>query len=109
MIRPADVKISKIMQDLMKGDKTQEHLHRVLGSAADLDNENTVAEHMQKVFTVLIESYPDCALQKLEEVSYLIRNGHDLTKFLTVGGLNRDYKEQAKDLDEFIKKTQPLF
>jgi len=78
---------------LMKGDQTQEKLHRVLGSAADLENENTVADHMQKVFTVLIESYPDCALQKLEEVSYLIRKGHDLTRFLIVGGRNCDYKE----------------
>jgi len=62
MIRPADVKITKIMQDLMKDDKAQEKLHRVLGSAADLDNENTVADHMKKVFEVLIDSYPHCAL-----------------------------------------------
>ena len=62
MIRPADVKISEIMQGLMKDDKQQEKLHRVLGSAADLDNEHTVADHMQKVFAVLIDSYPDCAL-----------------------------------------------
>ena len=39
----------------------------------------------------------------------MIRKGHDLTKFLTIGGLNRDYRAQAKDLDEYIKKTQPLF
>ena len=84
-------------------------MHRVLGSAADLDNENTVADHMQKVFAVLIDSYPDQALQKLEEVSFLIRKGHDLSRFLTVGGLNRDYRGQAKDLDDYIKKTQPLF
>ena len=92
MIRPADVKISKIMQDLMNGDKQQEKLHRTLGSASDIDNEHTVADHMQKVFAVLIDSYPDQALKKLEEVSYLIRKGHDLNRFLTVGGLNRDYR-----------------
>ena len=50
------------MQDLMENDKAQEKLHRVLGSAADLDNENTVADHMKKVFEVLIDSYPHCAL-----------------------------------------------
>ena len=109
MIRPEDVKISKIMQDLMNGDKQQEKLHRTLGSASDVDNEHTVADHMQKVFAVLIDSYPDQALKKLEEVSFLIRKGHDLNRFLTVGGLNRDYRSQAKDLDEFIKKTVPLF
>lgn len=58
-----------------------------------MDNERTVAEHMQKVFEVLIESYPHCALQKLEEVSFLVRKGHDLKKFLLIGGLNRGYKE----------------
>ena len=62
MIRPQDVEISKIMQDLMKDDKAQENLHRQLASSADKDNEKTVAEHLEKVFTVLIESYPDCAL-----------------------------------------------
>ena len=62
MIRPAEVEISKIMQDLMKNDSAQEHLHRILGSAADIDNEKTVADHMQKVFEVLVESYPHCAL-----------------------------------------------
>ena len=61
MIRPQDVEISKIMQDLMKDDKAQENLHRQLASSADIDNEKTVAEHLEKVFAVLIESYPDCA------------------------------------------------
>ena len=62
MIRPQDVEISKIMQDLMKDDKAQENLYRQLASSADIDNEKTVAEHLEKVFAVLIESYPDCAL-----------------------------------------------
>lgn len=65
-------------------------MHRILGSSTDIDNTHSVADHIQKVFDVLIDSYPDCALEKLEEVSYLIRNGHDLSKFLTVC-LNRDY------------------
>ena len=46
MIRPNDVQISEVMQKLMGDDKSQEHLHRILGSASDLDNENTVAEHI---------------------------------------------------------------
>lgn len=57
---------------------------------------------------MLIESYPNKALEKLEEVSYLIRKGHDLSKFLKVG-VNCDYKTQAKDLVAYIEKTQPLF
>ena len=46
MIRPADVEISEVMKKLMGDDGAQEHLHRILGSASDLDNENTVAEHI---------------------------------------------------------------
>lgn len=108
MIHPADVKISEIMQKLMENDPKQENLHRVLAASADIDNEHTVAEHIQKIFTILIESYPHRALEKLEEVSYLIRKGHDLTKFLQLG-INRDCREQAKDLASYIEKTQPLF
>jgi hypothetical protein len=80
------------MKNLMNNDRKQEHLHRILGSAADIDNEFTVSEHLQKVFQVLIESYPDCALEKLEEVSYLIRKGHDLSQFLKLS-VNRDFRE----------------
>ena len=92
----------------MDNDLKQENLHRVLAASADIDNEHTVAEHMQKIFSILIESYPHCALEKLEEVSYLIRKGHDLTKFLQLG-INRDCREQAKDLASYIEKTKPLF
>lgn len=46
MIRPADVKISPELQELIGQDKVQEHLHRVLASAADIDNEKTVADHI---------------------------------------------------------------
>ena len=46
IIRPEDVKISAIMAQLMQGDLSQVKLHRTLGSAADIDNEHTVAEHI---------------------------------------------------------------
>ena len=46
MIRPADVEISEVMKKLMGDDGAQEHLHRILGSASDLDNEHTVADHI---------------------------------------------------------------
>lgn len=57
---------------------------------------------------MLIESYPHCAVQKIEEVSYLIRKGHDLSKFLTVDA-TRDNTAQASDLAAYIEKTRPLF
>ena len=108
LIRPEDVKINEAMAKLMEGDLAQVHLHRILGAAADLDNENTVAEHIQKVFAVLIESYPHCAVQKIEEVSYLIRKGHDLSKFLSIDA-TRDHTAQANDLAAYIEKTRPIF
>ena len=80
----------------------------MLASTADIDNEHTVAEHLQKVFNVLIENYPNNALEKLEEVSYLIRKGQDMSQFLKVDH-SRTYREQAKDLSDFISKTMPLF
>ncbi len=60
------------------------------------------------MFAVLVESYPHNAVEKIEEVSYLIRKGHDLSKFLAID-LSRDYKAQAKDLASYIEKTRPLF
>lgn len=83
-IRPQDVKINDTLTKLMAGDRRQVTLHRLLGSVSDIDNEHSVAEHLQKVFNVLIENYPDNGLEKLEEVSYLIRKGQDLSKFLKV-------------------------
>lgn len=108
LIRPEDVKISDKLAKLMAGDVRQVQLHRVLGSAADIDNERTVAEHIQKVFDVLIENCRNQALEKFEEVSFLIRNGKDLSQFLKVDH-TRSYIEQAKDLEAYIKKTVPLF
>lgn len=58
---------------------------------------------------VLIESYPDCALAKFEEVSYLIRNGCDLEKYLVIGGLHRSSKAAAANMKDFVEKTTPLF
>ena len=45
-VRPADVEISEIMTELMKDDKTQENLHRVMGACMDIDNEQNVADHI---------------------------------------------------------------
>jgi len=108
-IRPQDVKISDTLAKLMAGDKRQVALHRVLGCAADIDNEHTVASHIQKVFDTLIENYPDNALDKFEEVSYLIRKKADISQFLKVDH-TRSNHEMAKANSEFIKeKMMPLF
>lgn len=57
---------------------------------------------------MLIENYPTQGLEKLEEVSFLIRKGMDLSRFLKVDH-SRDIRDQAKDLVEYTNQTMPLF
>ena len=108
-IKPHDVKISDALAKLMAGDRRQVTLHRMLGSSADIDNEHTIAEHIQKVFDTLIENYPDSAYEKFEEVSYLIKKGKDLSQFLKVD-YSRSLRDSAKEKNKFIEeKMRPLF
>jgi hypothetical protein len=45
---------------------------------------NDLFTHLQEVFKILILHYPDNALEKLEEVSFLLKNADklDISKFL---------------------------
>lgn len=47
---------------------------------------NDLFTHLQEVFKILILHYPENALEKLEEVSFLIKNADslDISKFLKV-------------------------
>lgn len=63
--------------------------------------------HIKKVFAVLIDSYPREALEKLEEVSYLIKKGDDMSKFLFLQD-NRDYKAQARDIADYMAKVKAM-
>jgi len=58
--------------------------------------------HFQKVFKMLILHYPKQALEKLEEVSYLIKNEetHKLSDFLKTEDI-RNYKLRAQDLKPY--------
>ena len=49
--------------------------------------------HLQEVFKNLILHYPDQSLEKLEEVSYLLKNAdtHQIEKFLKISDM-RNYK-----------------
>ena len=59
--------------------------------------------HLQNVFKVLILHYPDQALEKLEEVSYLLKHAdtHKIESFLKVSD-TRTYKDVCKDMSEYI-------
>ena len=62
--------------------------------------------HLQEVFKKLILHYPDQALDKLEEVSYLLKhNGESLrpSDFLVMDE-KRSYEELAVSQQEYIEK-----
>ena len=62
------------------------------------------------VFKKLILHYPDQALDKLEEVSYLIKHAdtHSMDKFLKLSD-TRDYKDVCKQMDAYINTMQTCF
>ena len=66
--------------------------------------------HLQMVFKKLILHYPDQALDKLEEVSYLIKHAdtHSMDKFLKLSD-TRDYKDVCKQMDAYINTMQTCF
>ena len=68
-----------------------ENLAAVLAKNKSLDRKNNLLDHTQEVFQQLILHYPKGALDKFEEVSFLLKqNGGDLSKFLKVQD-NRNY------------------
>ena len=70
----------------------------------------TLLAHVKRVFKVLVKHYPNNALQKLEEVSYLLRNSdtHHIDDFLKIQDLH-NYEEVAKSMTDHIARVQALF
>lgn len=67
--------------------------------------------HLQEVFKKLILHYPDRALEKLEEVSYLIKHHGQWLKmedFLVTEDI-RNYKEMTDALGGYIEKFETHF
>lgn len=67
--------------------------------------------HLQEVFKKLILHYPDRALEKLEEVSYLIKlhgQGLKMEDFLVTEDI-RNYKEMTDALGRYIEKFETYF
>ena len=61
------------------------------------------------LFRKLILHYPDRALGKLEEVSYLLKHPEfKEEEFLNVAE-SRNYKELTESLEDYIKKISPFF
>lgn len=84
------------------------NLHQVLSNARCSKTGQDLISHLEKVFKELILHYPDRALEKFEEVSFLIKHGKDLSEFLKTEDW-RDYKLLSADLQEYNAKVKALF
>jgi len=83
--------------------KKTEDLKQVLKNAK---GENIdLYQHLLEVFDILIKHYPDQALDKLEEVSYLKKTNANLEDFLTFERKNHS----GQSSDDFIQKAKKLF
>jgi hypothetical protein len=69
---------------------------------------DSIQSHLSNTFQVMILHYPTNALEKLEEVSYLIRHGMELNDFLKIEEI-RTYVELAVDEQLYIEAAQTLF
>lgn len=77
------------------------NLHRVLERAGNKEGDNDLAQHLKKVFGFLVLNYPGQALEKFEEVSQLMKEGKDISKYLKVDDA-RDYSAVSKDQEVYI-------
>ena len=66
--------------------------------------------HLQEVFKTLILHYPDNALEKIEEVSYLVKNAdkHQLSDFLRVAD-TRNYSDVCAQMKDYIEHMRNAF
>ena len=71
---------------------------------------NDLHGHLQAVMKKLILHYPNNALDKLEEVSYLIKNEDTLKMedFLKIDDF-RSYKDVCGQMQDYIKKMKDQF
>jgi hypothetical protein len=73
------------------------------GEGVDLD------EHLSQVFSFLIKHYPDSALAKFEEVSYLLRKKpNEVGQWLRTGEM-KDFKTMMANNAAFNSLCGPLF
>ena len=67
------------------------------------DRKRSMLDHMHDVFEQLILHYPQNSIDKLEEVSYLLKRREDLSKYLRVAD-NRNYMANANCSKDYIAK-----
>jgi radial spoke head protein 4/6 len=67
-------------------------------------------QHLQEVFKKLILHYPDQSLEKLEEVSYLLKSAdpEQIKKFLKISDM-RNYKDICEQMADYIAIMRETF
>lgn len=62
--------------------------------------------HIKKVFKILVNHYPNNALEKVEEVSYLLKNAdkHHIDQFLKVEN-TLNYEEVAQSMADHVERV----
>ena len=103
------VVVDPTMKKLIGDDEDQEFLHRVLKANENTETKKNLADHVQTVMDILIDSYPDQAYSKVEEVSACVKRGEDTMKAYLKLSDSRDYREVAKDLSAHTAKAMKLF
>ena len=94
--------------------KARENLLELLKEAKAADQASNLYDHIVEVLNRLVASCPDRALERFEEVSYLVKNKDTLAlgDFVKVHE-SRDYcvpdAEVAKGTQEHIDKVRGLF
>jgi len=85
-------------------------LQSALKGLKDTQSGRDLYAHLQDVFKMLILHYPDQALHKLEEVSYLLKHADkfQLEQFLKLKDM-RNYKDVCAQMDAYIKQMQEVF
>ena len=68
----------------------------------------TLYKHLQKMFSHMILNSPDKALERFEEISWIIKQGKDPSELLKCED-NRDYKELSKAQETYVKQIAEHF
>mmetsp|Transcript_4972 Transcript_4972/g.6620 ORF Transcript_4972/g.6620 Transcript_4972/m.6620 type:complete len:152 (+) Transcript_4972:317-772(+) len=83
------------------------YLKRELGSIRSPSGDSLYA-HIQKVFEHLILHSPEKALERFEEISYMIKNKMNVSEFIKIEDI-RDYKQVAAQAIDYTSRMGPHF
>ena len=83
------------------------YLRRELDNIRSPSGESLYA-HIKRVFEHLILHNPDRALERFEEISYMIKKKMDVSEFLKMEDV-RDYKPLAEQAASYTAAVQPYF